>query len=68
MNKLLQTYIQLCMLSGFRHEVDEKCAPLGYCTMSTGNFLPSLFGFLTPKDGTNRLSQNVGTKLPLLAA
>jgi len=26
------------------------------------------FGFLTPEDGTNRLSRNVGKKLPLLAA
>ena len=26
-----------------------------------------LFGFLTPEDGTDRLSRNIGRKLPLLA-
>ena len=26
------------------------------------------FGFLTPEDGTDRLSRNFGKKLPLLAA
>jgi hypothetical protein len=26
------------------------------------------FGFLNPEDGTDKLSQNVGEKLPLLAA
>jgi len=57
MTKLLQIRTQLCALSGFCHEVDENCAPLGYYAASSGNFLPSLFGFLTPKDGTNRLSQ-----------
>jgi len=27
----------------------------------------SLFGFLNPEDGTDRLTQNVGKKLPVLA-
>jgi len=68
MTKLSQIYIQLCVLSGIRREADENCTPLGYYAASSGNFLPSLFGFFTPKDGTNRVSQNVGKKLPLLAA
>ena len=29
----------LCLISGFCHEVDEKCALLGYYTASSGNFL-----------------------------
>jgi len=45
------------MLSGFHHKVDENCAPLGYYAANSGNFLPCIFGFLTPKDGTNRLLQ-----------
>lgn len=28
----------LCMISGFRHEDDENCAFLGYCTASSGNY------------------------------
>ena len=43
----------MCMFSVFRREVDEKDA---------------LFLFLTPEDGTDRLSRNVGKKMPLLAA
>ena len=68
MIKLLQIHIQLCIVSGFRHEVDENCAPLGYYAVCSGNFLASLFGFLTPKYGTYSLSRNIGKKLSLLAA
>jgi len=50
------------MISGCRCEVNENGALLGYCAVSSGNFL------LNPDDGTNRLSQNVGKKLPLLPA
>ena len=39
------------MLSGFQKEVDENYAPLGYYAASSGNFLPSLFGFLNTKMG-----------------
>jgi len=58
------------MISGFCHEVDENCSLLGYYSLSSGNFIPVLFsfGYLTPEDGTDRLSQNVGKQLPLLAA
>jgi hypothetical protein len=51
MTKLLQIYIQLCVLSGFHHEADENCSPLGYYAASSGNFLPSLFGFSLLKMG-----------------
>ena len=33
-----------------------------------GSRIQEDFGFLNPEDGTDRLSRNVGTKLPLLAA
>jgi len=33
--------IFLCVISGFRHKVDENCALLGiYYAPSSGNFLP----------------------------
>ena len=66
----------LCMNSGFYHDVDEKSALLGYYKASSNNFLqtfrdnlsvPSSMVFCL-EDGTDRLSQNVGKKLPLLAA
>jgi hypothetical protein len=68
------------MISGFRREVDENCALLGYYAARSGNFLPTFLdnqsvpssgvkgGFLTPEDGTDRFSRNVGKVLPLLAA
>ena len=30
-----------CVISGFRREVDENCADLGYYAASSGNFLPT---------------------------
>jgi len=30
----------LSIVSGFSHKVDENCARLGYCTVSSDNFLP----------------------------
>jgi len=79
-------YVQmqnLCLFSGFRREVDENCALLGYYAASSGNFLPkfrdnvlvSSSGVKNPKEGLfileggiDMLSRNVGKKLPLLAA
>jgi hypothetical protein len=29
----------MCMITGFRHEVDENCALLGYYAASSGVFL-----------------------------
>jgi len=43
-------------MSGFRHEVDEKCAPLGY-------YVPCN----SIEDGTGRLSRNDGKGLLLHA-
>jgi len=31
----------LCMISGFRRDVDEICVFLGYCAVSSGNSLPT---------------------------
>ena len=68
------------VISGFRREVDKNCSILGYYAASSGNFLPTfwdtlsvpylkmgpMIGFLTLEDGIDRLSRNVGKKLPLL--
>jgi len=64
-----------CIISGFRREVGENSAFLGYCAGSSCNFLPTFrdnllvpyFQFLTLEDGTDKLSRNVGKELPLLA-
>jgi hypothetical protein len=72
------------MISGFRREVDEICALLGYYTACSGNSLltfsifkvknPKILGFLivldflTPDNGTDRLSRNVGKELPVYTA
>jgi hypothetical protein len=34
------------MISGFHHEVDEICVPLGYNTAYSGN-IPEEYGYLT---------------------
>jgi len=52
------------VISGFCHEADENCAVLGYYAVSSGNFLPMFWNNLL----IDRLFQNVGKKLPLLAA
>ena len=79
-------YVQiqkLCVFSGFRREVDENCALLGYYIASTGNFLPTFRdnvlvpssgvknpkeGFFILEGGIDMLYRNVGKKLPLIAA
>jgi len=62
---------------GFRCEVDETCALLGYYSASGGNYLPtfrdnlsvpSSMGTFNTEDGNDGLFRNVGDKLPLLAA
>ena len=48
-------------------DFEEKCALLGYYTVSSNNLLPTFWE--NPSDGgTDRLSRNNGNKLPLLAA
>ena len=65
------------MISGYRCEVDENCALLGYYAVSNGKFILTFRDnlsvpspgvkkkILNPEDGTDRLSRNVGKKLPL---
>jgi len=59
---------------GFRRDIGEICALLGYYAACSGNSLPTFRSylsdiqrsriFLTLEDGTDRLSRNVGKKLP----
>jgi len=49
-----KTSLTQCEISGFCHEVDEKCTLLGYYAMSSVNFL-LMFKFLALEDGTDRL-------------
>ena len=69
------TFIELFGISGFRREVAENLVLLGHYAASGDNSLQKFrepgienFGFLTPENGTDRLSRNVGKKLPLLTA
>jgi hypothetical protein len=70
------------VISGFLHKVAENCTLLVYYAGSSGNFLRT-FGmtyqfhpqgsrkiqrFLNAEVGTDKLSQNMAEKLPLLAA
>jgi hypothetical protein len=70
---LLSKFI-LCVMSGFRGEVDENCDLLGYYAASSGNSLPTFRDSLSipssrvKKSGTHMLSRKVGKELPLLAA
>jgi hypothetical protein len=65
------------VISGFRRDVDETCALLGYYAASNGSPVPSpvhaahhpagflfFLDFLTLEDGTDTLFQNVGNALP----
>jgi hypothetical protein len=65
-NGCLCLLTQICegVLSGFSREVYENCALLGYYAVVTISYLV----FLTREDGADKLSRNVGKKLPLLAA
>jgi hypothetical protein len=71
------------VISGFRCELNEICAVLGFYAASNGNFVPTFQDNLSVssskakqskntcfifEDGTDRLSQKVGTKLPFDAA
>jgi len=55
--------------------LNDNYAILGYYAASSGNFIPTfrenlsvLHPLLILEDGIDRLSRNVGKKLPLLAA
>ena len=56
--RFFENYKLLCMISGFRREVAEKCALLGYYAASSGNFF----------DVSGQPIGPIGKKLPLLAA
>jgi len=48
------------MISGFRREVDEICALLGYCAAYSGNCLQTFRNNLSvPSSRTDRLYRNV---------
>jgi hypothetical protein len=72
---MLFTERSLSVISGFRRDVNQNCALLGYFATSSDNALNWRFGttyrshlgFLTLADGTYRLSQYVGKELPLYA-
>jgi hypothetical protein len=49
----IRTLPALCLISAFRREIDENCAPLCYYTAN---------------NGADRLSRNIGKELTLLAA
>jgi hypothetical protein len=63
------------MISGFRRDVDDICALLGYYAAPSGNPLPTLRDVSVPfsrvkkyktlEYGTDTLSRNVGKGLPL---
>ena len=59
----LQYNIARGVISGFRRDVAEHCALPGCYAASSDIFI-----FLTPEDGTGRLSRNVGKNSLLLAA
>ena len=70
--------VTICKVStvpeGLETLLDEICALLGYYAALSGSSVPSFRGsltvkkFLTIANGTDRLSRNVGTELPLNAA
>ena len=67
-----------CVIPGFRREVDENCALLGYYAASSGDLLPKYrdkqsnqsSGVKNPNPWRwgDRLSRNVVKRSPLLAA
>ena len=79
-----RTFHVSCVISDFRRDVDEICALLGYYAALIGIYVPTFrdnpsapssrvkkskkTDFLTLKDGTDRLSRNVGAELPVNAA
>jgi hypothetical protein len=67
------------MTSGFRRDVDEICALLGYYSAYSGNSVPTFRDNLSVpfsrvkeskalEDGTGTLTRNVGTELSRYAA
>jgi hypothetical protein len=72
----LDKQIAKCVILSFRRELDYIFALLVYYAAYSGNFLPScrenfsvpsskVMKSFTPDYATDRLSQNVGTELPI---
>jgi hypothetical protein len=66
-------FFEVCVPSGFHRKVNEICDLLGYYAAYVDNSLPTCQGnIFVPssrvKNGTDRLSRNVGKELPRLAA
>jgi len=68
-----------CVISDFRRQSAEDCALRGYYAACSGYFLPTFRrnlslpssrfkGFLNPEYVTDKVSRNVGKKLPMHAA
>jgi len=78
----LKSHTLSCTTSGFRREVDENCAVLGYYAASSDNSLPTFRDKLSVPsstgrnptkilehvNGTDRVPRNVGKELQPLAA
>jgi hypothetical protein len=62
-------WIDQRLISGFRRQVDEDYALLGYYAASSGNFLPMFRDNLSVSSSrVNNDGRKVGEKLPLVAA
>jgi hypothetical protein len=48
----------LCVISGFRREVDENCVLLGYDVVSSGNLLPAFRDNLSVRNFHHSLRNN----------
>ena len=72
--RILTSQTMVRVSSGFCYNIDEICAILGCYTLYGGNSLVAFWGnLLVPSavvkkhmNGTNKLSGNIGKKLPLL--
>jgi hypothetical protein len=59
----MKTGYLISVISGFRRDIDEICALLGYYAASSGNLF-FILDFLTLEDGTDTLCRNIGKGLP----
>jgi len=58
----LRVQPQLCVISGFRHEVAKNCAILGYYATSSGNFfLPTFRDKLSAPSSGSRIQKKAST-------
>jgi len=57
----LRVQPQLCVISGFRHEVAKNCVILGYYAASSGNFLPTFRDKLSAPSSGSRIQKKAST-------